>query len=50
MGNTLEHLGRISISAKILCGTKQYNFLHGTEYIQSGQLKAVPQSDFGVAT
>jgi hypothetical protein len=33
------------ISTKILWGTKEYTFSHGTEHTWSLRLQAVPQSD-----
>jgi hypothetical protein len=43
---TMKHSERTFISTKILWGTKEYTFSHGTEHTQSVRLKAVLQSDF----
>jgi hypothetical protein len=42
----MKHSENIFISTKILCGTKEFTFSHGTEHTKPVGLKAVPQSDF----
>jgi hypothetical protein len=42
----MKHWERTFISAKILWGTKEYTFSHGTEHTLSVRLKAVAQIDF----